>query len=510
MAYCKALRRWHAVTKSSAICGHHRSVHALLGRGDGVTSSYGSVRIDMGAQIDDQVAQVSVAEVQRQQQALTGGTPNPIPDLLADAEEYLVAASQLDQQYLLKEAVALLEQIQRSGFEADVVAYGAALRSCERGSQRQPVMQLLHDMRSHVTHLALCTAADVGACEGALCDWERALFLLPTMDKQCSPQQTAASYAGAISACAKGKRWSEACCLLADMRRRVLEPTLPLYGAVVRACRAARTWQAAVRLLTDMYTHKVEPDVVTYDDVVDTCALGHHWGVAMHLLSNMCEVGPSPSPRTHALIGCLPWSTPSQELYACVPRPCAVIPQQADVHGSNPKLVHVNNQPSDQDLSQRADAMGVNLRSQSGSTAEPKLAQPSQGEADCGAVDPSAAENEPLSYRPLPNGDAIIDLHGLPVEVSKIAVQVALEDLLLGGGPGTRPSRNPHTLGDLIIVTGVGRNSPGGVALVRPAIIAFLREQLRIAVLETRRDGPGRLRVPASELRRLRGVPAPR
>eukprot|EP00435_Cladocopium_sp_Y103_P018780 s3043_g4.t1 len=101
--------------------------------------------------------------------------------------------------------------------------------------------------------------------------------------------------------------------------------------------------------------------------------------------------------------------------------------------------------------------------------------------------------------------DAKIDLHGLPVEVAKVAVQVALEDLVLGA-PGSPAAPD---VGDLIIVTGVGNNSPGRVALVRPAVISFLRDELSIRVLEQRRDGPGRLRVPSSELRKLRGVPRP-
>ena len=121
--------------------------------------------------------------------------------------------------------------------------------------------------------------------------------------------------------------------------------------------------------------------------------------------------------------------------------------------------------------------------------------------------DQAEEDKTPLSYRTLPSGDALIDLHGLPVEVAKIAVQVAIEDLITGPGPGGGGPQGE--LGDLIIVTGVGKHSVGGVALVRPAVIEFLRDQLRLTVLETRRDGPGRLRVPAEELRHLRGVPKP-
>ena len=37
--------------------------------------------------------------------------------------------------------------------------------------------------------------------------------------------------------------------------------------------------------------------------------------------------------------------------------------------------------------------------------------------------------------------------------------------------------------------------------LVRPAVLSFLEEELSIKVFQLQRDGPGRLRVPASELR---------
>eukprot|EP00439_Symbiodinium_sp_Y106_P087143 s78_g40.t1 len=119
------------------------------------------------------------------------------------------------------------------------------------------------------------------------------------------------------------------------------------------------------------------------------------------------------------------------------------------------------------------------------------------------AAEPDQQEEQrELSYRLTDSGAALIDLHGLPVEVAKIAVQVALEDLLLGPPTGKAPAKDGiKELGDFIIVTGVGNNSPGGIAVVRPAVIALLREELQIRVLETRTDGPGRLRVPASELR---------
>jgi len=121
-------------------------------------------------------------------------------------------------------------------------------------------------------------------------------------------------------------------------------------------------------------------------------------------------------------------------------------------------------------------------------------------------------DKTPLGYRLLPSGKAIIDLHGLPVEVAKIAVQVALEDLLLhpissSQTPVMPQCRRTKETGGLIIVTGRGKHSLGGVPLIKPAVYMYLREHLGINVVEL--PIRGRLFIPASELRRFSGVPEP-
>lgn len=202
----------------------------------------------------------------------------------------------------------------------------------------------------------------------------------------------------------------------------------------------------------------------------------------MLVLLDMCAHGLPPNRKTHGIVDELPWSTP-EEVYAAMPRPTVLRMDRASsdsAEDSMPSCSSVQVSP----VTEISDCAGQ---------------EQSSVEA---AAQESTGDDQPLSYRVLPSGDAIIDLHGLPVEVAKIAVQVALEDLILGGGPGS--SRGGiHKLRDLIIITGVGNHSPGKIALVKPAVIAFLRDQLRLKVLQTRRDGPGRLRVPASELRRL-------
>merc|ERR1712232_1426411 len=108
----------------------------------------------------------------------------------------------------------------------------------------------------------------------------------------------------------------------------------------------------------------------------------------------------------------------------------------------------------------------------------PAAVAPEESADPNGAFAEEAEEvDETASFRALPGGDYLVDLHGLPVEVAKIAVQVALEDLLIRP-PKRHASAQPGT-GDLIIVTGRGSHSPGGVALVRPAVLAYLRDDLR-------------------------------
>jgi len=111
------------------------------------------------------------------------------------------------------------------------------------------------------------------------------------------------------------------------------------------------------------------------------------------------------------------------------------------------------------------------------------------------------SKGQPLSYRLLSDGNALIDLHGFPVEVALIAVQVALEDILRDFP--AQPERGGG--GSLIIVTGRGAHSHGGIPLIKNAVKEFISETLRIGYWEL----AGRVIIPAKALNQMRGVPQP-
>merc|ERR1711924_46980 len=63
-----------------------------------------------------------------------------------------------------------------------------------------------------------------------------------------------------------------------------------------------------------------------------------------------------------------------------------------------------------------------------------------------------------------------VDLHRLPIDVAKTAVCTALLQAVLGPLPRT----------GIRLIAGRGNHSEGGVGVVRPAVVQFLRSELGI------------------------------
>ncbi|CAK0799780.1 unnamed protein product [Prorocentrum cordatum] len=90
-------------------------------------------------------------------------------------------------------------------------------------------------------------------------------------------------------------------------------------------------------------------------------------------------------------------------------------------------------------------------------------------------------------------GDRVLDLHGLPTEVALVAVMAALADALCVA---------PRT-GGLDVVTGRGLHSPGGEAVVAPAVRTLLLEELQVQIASGSESPLGRARLPVESLRGL-------
>ncbi|CAE8645553.1 unnamed protein product, partial [Polarella glacialis] len=91
------------------------------------------------------------------------------------------------------------------------------------------------------------------------------------------------------------------------------------------------------------------------------------------------------------------------------------------------------------------------------------------------------------------SGQKLLDLHELPVEVAMLAARAVFDDI-------ARSGHGPDVDEELIIVVGRGKHSDRGEALLRPALLAMLRElglQGRLAP-----GNSGRVLVPIQALRR--------
>eukprot|EP00408_Alexandrium_pacificum_P040778 CAMPEP_0171255392 /NCGR_PEP_ID=MMETSP0790-20130122/52747_1 /TAXON_ID=2925 /ORGANISM="Alexandrium catenella, Strain OF101" /LENGTH=246 /DNA_ID=CAMNT_0011723351 /DNA_START=3 /DNA_END=740 /DNA_ORIENTATION=+ len=92
----------------------------------------------------------------------------------------------------------------------------------------------------------------------------------------------------------------------------------------------------------------------------------------------------------------------------------------------------------------------------------------------------------------------ILELHDMPLQVARLAVSTALEDIREGRYPADR---------GLLILVGRGLRSEGGEAVLRPAIEAMLREEFG---LPSHPDAEGgALRIRAKTLCRHLGLPLP-
>lgn len=461
--------------------------------------------------------------------------------------------------------LSLLASMQEDTVAADTVTCNAVIGACRQEGLWEHALSILAGMElrgpspTSVTYNSVCAV-----CDGAS-RWQWSVHLLTVMRSRLL-QPNIRSVAAAVGAehhsreilrdhmlqPAKAGVWPEVVAALMRLRREGRPASAAEFNAAAAACVANQAWKAAMALLLEMCSGGPEPDRDTHAVVASlpvaramqepyqplrphtvvvaggasVAGGAEQWAPVQSTRPSAVSPPPLP-PRSHEHFAT---AFPAFPASVVAPVAVAVGDTGSSMHGGGVGGSSLVFRPMDVvkevvDLEEEASSSAVSS-SPASSSSRSSLSSSSSSSSESASSDeaePSSAagpeevkqqggdvqqEDTPLCYTMLSNGDAIIDLHGLPVEVAKIAVQVALEDLLLGGGPGSK-GRAPAQVRDLIIVTGIGKHSRGGVALVRPAVIEFLREHLQIAVLETRTDGPGRLRIPAAELRRLRGVPEP-
>ena len=257
---------------------------------------------------------------------------------------------------------------------------------------------------------------------------------------------------GGFPALDKGREWDRALGLLEDMPRYGVAPDVVTFSTAISACARGGLWERALALLDDMARGGVVPSPVTCTNALRACAASDRWEAALALLGEMrSKYGMAPNNAAY-----------SATISACVRA------------GEDARAVEVY---------RAALAEGVYL----GSGIDHD-AQPASSSKDGGA--------------------RYVDLHGMSVDVARIAVAELLNGLRRahrdGGGaaPPGGASSSLNWAGGLLIITGRGENSRGRTPVLKPEILEMLLlpEYTALEASE-QQDNPGALFIKAASLR---------
>ncbi|CAE7185214.1 wdr85, partial [Symbiodinium necroappetens] len=157
--------------------------------------------------------------------------------------------------------------------QRDVVAYNAAISSCEKCGQWHVALAVLAKMRASMVAPDIITyAAAISACENAE-QWEEALVLLGQLHS-FRLSANLITYSAAISACEKGAKWQLALALFHQMRSQLLLPDLIVFNATILSCASAGLWQPTLVLLTELRRQMLPPGVQCFSAITGACTKG--------------------------------------------------------------------------------------------------------------------------------------------------------------------------------------------------------------------------------------------
>jgi pentatricopeptide repeat protein len=185
------------------------------------------------------------------------------------------------------------------------------------------------------------------------------------------------------------------------------------YTSAISACEKCSEWQRALSLLQDLHLRSLSPNRITYIAVAAACDKASAWQPALTLLADMTQHGLAPGADMYFVV-----------LLALV---------------------------------------GCNRLSQALLLYREAVER--------GAVRPQ--------HRTEPG---VLDLHTMPTEVAKLAVRAAVLDALRGKSSPCVGESQDFPVGEitaprLVFVTGRGKHSDDGEALLRPAVLRVLREE---------------------------------
>ena len=202
-------------------------------------------------------------------------------------------------------AVAMIDDMERHGLDADLRCINAALRACALLADSKPGLELFGsierrglrpDLLSYSAALTCCGADEEEGCDSALA-------LLDSMARN-RIQPDVVTYGAAIAACATGGRWKEACELLARMEVPGSEvaPDIQCYNSCITALGRGDRCADALQMLGRLESHpRLQPTTVSYNAAISACERAGHWQDAVRLLDSMIHPTSAVQPSTVSL-----------------------------------------------------------------------------------------------------------------------------------------------------------------------------------------------------------------
>ncbi|KAG5181304.1 hypothetical protein JKP88DRAFT_321710 [Tribonema minus] len=266
-----------------------------------------------------------------------------------------------------------------------------------------------------------------------------------------------AKYNDAIKKYASGGEWAKAVVLIDKMREINLSPSIEAYGDTITALRRGLEFDRADALLADMYDACMPADLFAKYAAADPSDASSTQTQCVFALEN--DGSSTQTQRVFALLLCMRTDQlePDVDTYRAVMGMCTkdrlwhlslLLLEHMRLRGVQPGKFIYNEICTVLDMEGKHDLAEI-------------VYERSLGEG---------------VFEPWIEDDNKVDLHSFTLNTARAAVRSALTDMLRQ--PSGRPFHDPAA--PMHIITGVGRRSEEGVAVIKPAILDMLNVELQI------------------------------
>ncbi|CAJ1404812.1 unnamed protein product [Effrenium voratum] len=239
-----------------------------------------SEAMKMGLELD-QVAQAAalnacVASSSWQQAVAMGETfeEKAVPDVVLHSSLMTAYAEGI----LWQESLRLLHDMAVKRCSPDQFSFSNVISTCESAGQWQWALWVFDCLQQEFLPNVVAYTAAMTAAR----DWRQVLDLLRKMLQHESPNER--TLMAAMDACAKGRQWSTALCLLAGSWRWRIKVSQASYTVALGAC--SGNWQRALSLVYGMPMLALPPNEITLSAATGACERSSCWALAVRLLSS--------------------------------------------------------------------------------------------------------------------------------------------------------------------------------------------------------------------------------